>query len=256
MELYFKIQDYISLLIQNFSNVKLNTVIIFCITILFILLSKFRHGRILSSISILFSFFPVLIHELGHALSARLVGGHVDNIHMVLTQREQVSTERQGYAETRANSNFKFIIITFCGYIAPPIMLFLGVYLAYKEKTFIYLFICIGLLIFYFAVTKQKWIPIILLIAVSYSCYNIIIQQDTFITNSISFIYNVLLGLVLGEIIQSIIITTKITFNKKGSEWDGTAMKNLTLIPVFFWWLLWTTISCVSIYKVLNMLFS
>ena len=63
-----------------------------------------------------------------------------------------------------------------------------------------------------------------------------------------------LLGLLLGETVQSIIITTKTNFSKKSSEWDGSAMRSLTLIPSTVWWLLWTFISITSIYKVFGIL--
>lgn len=255
METFSEIKYYIELLINNFSNVNLNIYIIIIIAFLFLLLHRLRNKPLLSTLSIGFSFFPVLIHELGHAFAAQIIGGRVDDIRMVLSQRKQQETGKQGYAVTKANRKLKFIIITFFGYVAPPLMLFSGVYFAYNDMTFIFLMLCILFLIFYFVMTTQKWIPLILLIMVGYACYNIIVQHYSLATTSTSIIYNILLGLLLGETVQSIIITTKTTFSKQTSEWDGSAMKSLTLVPVTVWWLAWTAISLFTMYEVFGMLF-
>lgn len=256
MAIISEIQYYIDVLMNNFSNVNLNVYLLLVTAILFLILYKLRYMRVISTISVCFSFFPVLIHELGHAFAAQIIGGRVDDIQMVLSQKKQQETGKQGYAVTRANNKFKFIIITFFGYVAPPLMLFSGVYFAYKDMTFIFLILCILFLIFYFVMTKQKWIPLILLIIVGYACYNIIVQHYSLVTGGTSIFYNLLLGLLLGETIQSIIITTKTTFSKQTSEWDGSAMRSLTFVPVTFWWLAWTFISVLSMYEVFGMLFT
>ncbi|WP_147614269.1 M50 family metallopeptidase [Staphylococcus xylosus] len=247
---------YLVQLINNFSNISLNAYIILSIAVVFLALYKLRNYPILSTISVGFSFFPVLIHELGHAFASQLIGGQVDDIRMILSNKKQQEAGKQGYAITRANHRFKFIFITFFGYVAPPLMLLLGVYLVHKGFTFIFLFLCIFFLVFYFVQTKQKWIPLILLIIVGYCCYNIIFQHQPLITNSTSILYNTLLGLLLGETVQSVFITTKTTFSKNAAEWDGSALKSLTHIPTIIWWLLWTLISVTTIYNVLIIIFS
>lgn len=255
MDVISDLQYYMELLINNFSNVNLNVYIITIVALLFLILFKLRHISVLSSISVIFSFFPVLIHELGHAFAAQIIGGRIDDIRMVLSHKQQQESGKQGYAVTRAKNKFQFIIITFFGYVAPPLMLFSGVYFAHKDMTFIFLSLCIIFLVFYFVMTTQKWIPLILLMIVGYACYNIVIQHYSMITSSTSIIYNVLLGLLLGETIQSIIITTKTNFSNKSTEWDGSAMRKLTFLPITFWWIIWTFISIISIYEVYNMLF-
>lgn len=256
LDVLSELKHYTNILIDNFSNVNLKIYTILIVALLFLILHKLRNIPILSTISVYFSFFPVLIHELGHAFAAKIIGGHVDDIRMILSEKQQQKTGVQGYANTRASDKLEFIVIAFFGYIASPLMLYFGVYFAYKDMTFIFLFLCILFLFFYFFMTKQKWIPLILIIAVVYACYNIIFQQYSLATSSTTVIYNILLGLLLGETIQSIIITTEATFSKQNFEWDGTTMQNLTLIPVTFWWLIWTLFSVFSMYKVFGMLFS
>ena len=248
-DIYQKIATSLALVTNSFSNVFLNLYIILITAIIFLLLHKFRTIPIVRNISIAASFFPVLIHELGHAITAQLVGGKVEDIRMVLTYRQQQATEKQGYAITKANSKLKFVFITFFGYIAAPLMLFSGVYLAAKDMTAAFLFLCIISLFFYLAKTTQKWIPIILILLVIYSCYNLIYDGYEPITISISIIYNLLLGLLAGETIQSIIITTKIAFSRTKTEWDGSAMRKLTFVPVYFWWLVWTLFSIYMLYQ-------
>lgn len=248
-DIYQKIAITLSMVTNSFSNVFLNIYIILITAIIFLLLHKYRSIPIVRNISIAASFFPVLIHELGHAISAQLIGGKVEDIRMVLTYRQQQATEKQGYAITKANSKLKFAFIAFFGYIAAPLMLFSGVYLASKNMTAVFLFLCIISLFFYLAKTTQKWIPFILILLVIYTCYNLIFDDYKPIAISISIIYNLLLGLLAGETIQSIIITTKITFSRTKSEWDGYAMQKLTFIPTYFWWLVWTLFSIYTLYQ-------
>lgn len=249
IDTYHSITTYITILFSSFSNVFLNIYIVLITAIVFLVLHKFRTIPFVRNVSIAASFFPVLIHELGHAITAQVIGGKVEDIRMVLTYRQQQATEKQGYAVTKANSKMKFVFITFFGYIAAPLMLYSGVYLAAKDMTAIFLFLCILSLLFYFVKTTQKWIPIILILLVIYACYNLIYNDYKPITISTSIVYNLLLGLLAGETIQSIIITTKVTFSRTKSEWDGYAMQKLTFIPTYFWWLAWTLFSVYMLYQ-------
>lgn len=249
MQILYDLKQDFTLLINNFSNVNINLYILVTVAALFLILHKLRHLPILSQVSICLSFFPVLVHELGHAFASQIIGGQVDDIRMMLTQKQQQKSGKQGYATTRAKNKFQFAFITFFGYVAPPLMLFTGIYFVFKDITFVFLFICIVFLVFYLVMTKQKWIPLILIILVGYACYNIVLQHYSIVTQSTSLIYNILLGLLLGETIQSMIITTQTTFIHKTEEWDGAAMRKLTLIPVTFWWLIWVLISLILIYK-------
>lgn len=249
IDTFHSVTTNISIIISSFSNVFLNIYIVLITTIAFLILHKFRTIPIVRNISIATSFFPVLIHELGHAITAQIVGGKVEDIRMVLTYRQQQATEKQGYAVTKANSKMKFMFITFFGYIAAPLMLYSGIYLAAKGMTAIFLFLCIISLLFYLVKTTQKWIPLILILLVVYACYNLIYNDYKPITISTSIVYNLLLGLLAGETIQSIIITTKTTFSRTKKDWDGYAMQRLTFIPVYFWWLIWTLFSMYVLYQ-------
>lgn len=254
-EFFSPLQYYIQLFIDSFSNIQLHLSVIAITSISFVILHNLRHLPILRNISVILSFFPVLIHELGHAFAAQIFGGQVADIHMVLSPKKQQATGKQGFAITTGKNRFSFIFITLMGYISAPLMLFLGCYLIIKDLSFVFVALCLFFTAFYFVKTKQKWIPLILLLIIVYSGYSIIFEPNPYTMIIISIVYNLLLGLLLGETYQSIIITSKITFSKKKPEWDGSAMKDLTHLPVVFWWFIWTSFSIMCTYKAYQLFF-
>lgn len=242
--------NYLHTFMNTFSNIQIQIYTVIITAILFMILHRLRHVPIIKTISIYTGFFPVLVHELGHAFAAQITGGHVADIQMIMTARKQNATGKQGYAETMAKHKISFIIIAFAGYIAAPIMFYLGFYFVNQQLSFVYVGICLIFVIFYLSHTKQKWIPMILLIVVIYIGYAIFVETNPIILNSINSAYSIFLGLLLGEIVQSIIITTKITFSRSKQDWDGTNLEQLTHIPQHFWWLLWIIISLFVIFHV------
>lgn len=245
-----QVKEFTSNFMNSFSNITLNTSLIIFIAIIFIVLHNLRRFPIIKNISVFVSFFPVLVHEMGHAFVANILGGKVTDIHMVLSPKKQQETGQQGYAITGSKSKLSSILVVFSGYIAAPIMFYLGFYFVNQQLSFLYVGICLIFVIFYLSHTKQKWIPMILLIVVIYIGYAIFVETNPIILNSINSAYSIFLGLLLGEIVQSIIITTKITFSRSKQDWDGTNLEQLTHIPQHFWWLLWIIISLFVVFHV------
>lgn len=244
--------NYFHMFTNTFSNIQIQVYTVIISALVFILLHHLRHKPILKTISIYTSFFPVLTHELGHALVAQITGGHVADIQMIMTARKQNATGKQGYAKTLAKHRISFILIAFAGYIAAPLMLFLGFYFVKQQLSFVFVGICFVFILFYLTHTKQKWIPLILLICVLYIGYAIFVETNPIILSSINLAYSIYLGLLLGETIQSIIITTKIVFSRSKQAWDGTNLEQLTHIPQHFWWLVWVIISSMVILHILR----
>lgn len=244
MFLYY-VNHYLSLL----SNIIFKPYILISTAILFVLFHYLRRIKFFNYISILFSFFPVLIHELGHAFAAQIFGGKVHNIHMVITPKGQKQTGQQGYALTASNSRIGEILVTFFGYISAPLMLYLGSFLIFKNLSFLFILICLFFLIFYLFHTKQKWIPFLLILIIIYSVYTIFWSHNEDFLLSLNWVYNILLGLLLGESLQSIITTTKVNFKDRNNDWDGAILKSLTHIPATIWWLTWAIFSIFSIYQ-------
>lgn len=243
--LSYYITHYLSLI----SNIIFKPYILISTAILFLLFHYLRKIKLFNYISILFSFFPVLIHELGHAFAAQIFGGKVHDIHMVVTPKSQKQSGQQGYALTSSNSRIGEILVTFFGYISSPLMLYLGCFLIFKDLSFLFILICLFFLIFYLFHTKQKWIPLLLILIIIYSVYTIFWSHNENFIFSLNLVYNILLGLLLGESLQSIITTAKVNFKDKNSQWDGAILKQLTFIPATFWWLLWSSFSIYVIYQ-------
>lgn len=246
----------ITMFFNNYSDIKLSVILIILTAIIFIALHYFRGYPILNHLSIWLGFFPVLIHELGHAFAAQITFGQVHDIKMVLTPKKQKELGAQGYAITSSKTRIGNIITTFMGYVSSPIMLFVGVYLVNKQMSYVFILLCLFFGLFYLVHSKQKWLPLLLIVILFLSGYNIIFDSITFLLSSINVVYSILLGLLLGETIQSIIITTKVNFSEKNNNWDGALLKQKTYIPTTFWWLVWTVLSIFSMYKVFGMLFT
>ena len=83
-----------------FSDMQIHMWLVVSIAILFIVLHYLRRFPIIRNISIAFSFIPVLIHELGHAITATLTRSTVSNIHITLTNYGLNKTSSQGFAQT------------------------------------------------------------------------------------------------------------------------------------------------------------
>lgn len=222
--------------------------IILLTAVIYIFLHGRRHNKIIAYLSIITGFIPILIHEIGHAVMATVTRGSVGNIYMVLTPDRQMREGRQGFAETGSRNWLSSVLITFAGYSFPPLFFIAGVFLAVHGYSIIFIGILILMFLYYLWHTSQKWLPILIIILLIIGSFSIITSSSGFTADSINTFYSIILGLLLGEMIQSIIITAKINF-KGGIEWDGTAMRQLTYIPATIWWFVWAVISIWSMYQ-------
>lgn len=229
--------------IESYSNIHIYTWVVLSVALIFVILHYLRRFPIIRNVSILMSFIPVLVHELGHAITATLTRSRVSDIHIVLTHYGQTKTGSQGFATTEPRGRLSQIVITFMGYVFPPLMFFLGFYFVNHQQSYIYITILAFFAIYYLIKSSQKWIPFVILVILTLSGFELKTADSGFIFEFMHIGYSVMLGLLLGEIIQSIIITTQMTFKGHGEEWDGSAMRDATFIPVFVWWLIWTFIS-------------
>lgn len=230
-----------------FSDIQIHMWLVVTIAVIFIVLHYLRRFPIIRNVSIAFSFIPVLIHELGHAITATLTRSTVSNIHITLTNYGLNKTSSQGFAQTAPRGWLSNILITFMGYVAPPIMFFLGFYFVEHDKSYVYIAILILMGLYYLIKTDQKWIPIIILVILFYSGFQLTSDHLSTSVHVMHWGYSVFLGLLLGEMIQSILITAQLTFKGSDTEWDGSALKDITLIPNFIWWFIWTFISVITV---------
>lgn len=212
---------------------------------LFIALHGQRHHPVLAQLSIITGFIPVLVHELGHAITASLTRGTVMNIYMSLTPRKQLKTGAQGTAEFVQPFRTKRIPIAFMGYASPPLVLILGVFLATQGFAIVFAGLLLLGLLYYFYHTSQKWIPILLILIIAYSGFDMATADVSPFVINVG--YSIILGLLAGESLQSIVITAQINFSRTKKPWDGVEMRKLTLIPATVWWSIWAAISILSV---------
>ena len=71
--------------LDRLSDIQLIIWVIILTALIFLIMHGQRDKILLKNISIILGLMPVLIHELGHAFAAKLTGGKVRDIHMVLT---------------------------------------------------------------------------------------------------------------------------------------------------------------------------
>lgn len=235
--------------VASYSDIHINLWIVWVIAIVFVALHYLRRYPIIKNVSILMSFIPVLVHELGHAVTTTLTRGRVNDIHIMLTDYGQQKTGAQGLAKTQPRGWLSNILVTFMGYVFPPLFLFLGFWLVERGQSYLYIAILLVLGIYYLIHSKQKWLPLLIIAILFYTGFEIKVSDTGVMVGIVHFGYSVMLGLLLGETIQSIIITTRIIFSRQPTEWDGSALKDSTMIPATVWWGVWTFISVFFIIK-------
>lgn len=218
----------------GYSNLELYPAVILITAIIFIVLHRLRHvSKLCAQLSILLGFFPVLIHEMGHAVTAFMTGGKVEHIHMNLTQRSQDHTQAQGYAKIKNGNGLSQVLTAFMGYATPILVFYFGV--KWIEEGFGALFIlCLILMMCFYAThTRQIWIPVLFVFFFGFTEVGMNMTESALAITPMSILYSAFLGLLLGEIIQSLFIMSRLVF--KDQVWDGYELAKLTYVPKFVW---------------------
>ncbi|OOV38598.1 hypothetical protein BS756_05730 [Staphylococcus sp. MB371] len=234
-------------------NLSLTTITI--IALIYVFVHHRRQQPILSLIDIILGYFPILIHEMGHVIANKLSGGKPKDLVVVWRRKERMETGRQGYAVTGSKSRLNQFITTLFGYIMPPIMLILGVWL--KHHTFgpIFLIILLIMFLFYVILTSKKFIPSIILVIIAVALYEVLSAPNIHdFGQIITYIYHISLGALLGEVAQSSITIFLLTFSRSRQEWDGSQLKQLTKIPTIFFSVIWIAINVYAVMYTFNIL--
>ncbi|MDT3959110.1 M50 family metallopeptidase [Staphylococcus kloosii] len=235
------------------STIQLHILWVIFIGCLYVIIHQYRHKPMNRILDIYFNYIPVLTHEFGHIIFNKLSGGKARDFVIVASPKERMHTSQQGYAITQSKGRLGQIITTFGGYVMPPAMLYLG-FLAIQWQ-YPSLFIMLYLFIFcYFVVlTSRKLLPIIIVLVLGTILYFLITSDNQLIMmNLIALCYHFILGVLLGEVLQSSWTIFKLTFSKQVTEWDGSALKELTNIPTLFFSLLWIIINLFTLYNLAN----
>ncbi|WP_337020789.1 M50 family metallopeptidase [Mammaliicoccus sciuri] len=235
--------------------INLSLTMITIIALIYVFVHHRRQQPILSLIDIILGYFPILIHEMGHVIANKLSGGKPKDLVVVWRRKERMETGRQGYAVTGSKSRLNQFITTLFGYIMPPIMLILGVWL--KHHTFgpIFLIILLIMFLFYVILTSMKFIPSIILVIIAVALYEVLSAPNIHdFGQIITYIYHISLGTLLGEVAQSSITIFLLTFSRSRQEWDGSQLKQLTKIPTIFFSVIWIAINVYAVMYTFNIL--
>ncbi|MEB6195063.1 M50 family metallopeptidase [Mammaliicoccus sciuri] len=235
--------------------INLSLTMITIIALIYVFVHHRRQQPILSLIDIILGYFPILIHEMGHVIANKLSGGKPKDLVVVWRRKERMETGRQGYAVTGSKSRLNQFITTLFGYIMPPIMLILGVWL--KHHTFgpIFLIILLIMFLFYVILTSKKFIPSIILVIIAVALYEVLSAPNIHdFGQIITYIYHISLGTLLGEVAQSSITIFLLTFSRSRQEWDGSQLRQLTKIPTIFFSVIWIVINVYAVMYTFNIL--
>ncbi|ARJ51186.1 M50 family metallopeptidase [Staphylococcus lutrae] len=231
------------------SPMPISFLILICLTGGYLLCRHYANRPIFSWLDIALNYIPVLTHEFGHVLFNRLSGGRVLDFVVVATRHERQMTGQQGYAVTQSRSRSGQIFTTLGGYLMSPIMLTLGLYFQSKGQGALFVLSYILIFIYFTWKTSRKLVPILLiafLILIGY----LGIQSENLSQYSLTymFVYHLILGTLLGEIIQSTVTIVQLTFARPQPDWDGTALKMLTHLPTFIFSCFWIMINICAFY--------
>lgn len=239
------------LYLENFFTtvIDLKLYLIMIIAIIYIIIHQNRHHQLNQYLDVYLNYIPVLTHEFGHVLFNKLSGGRAKDLVIVTRPSERLQTMQQGYAITQSKGTLGQIITTLGGYIMPPVMLLIGLSAAYYGHPSLFLTAYIIIFVYYFILTSRKLSPIIVLIILIAVLYFLLHHENqATLYYLVLFIYHLILGVLLGEVLQSSWTIFKLTFQKPSPSWDGQTLADMTHIPTVFYSILWIAINFYSLY--------
>lgn len=240
--------------LENFftTTINLNIYLICIIAIIYIMIHQNRHRQFNQYLDVYLNYIPVLTHEFGHVLFNKISGGRAKDLVIVTRPSERLQTMQQGYAITQSKGLIGQFITTLGGYIMPPLMLLIGLSAAYYGHPSLFLSAYIIIFIYFLILTSRKLSPIIVLILFIALLY-FLVQHDNQLLfyYLVTFIYHLILGVLLGEVLQSSCTIFKLTFQRPIPSWDGRTLTELTRIPTSLFSTLWIAINILSIYLML-----
>lgn len=215
------------------------------IAILYIIIHRYRaYHKVLLHLDIYLNYIPVLTHEIGHILLNRFTGGKADDLVIVVSPTERIETSQQGFAVTRSQSRLGQVFTTLGGYIMPPMMLYLGIFTIQNQTPSLFMIAYLVIFVYYLLITSRKLVPLIVASLLTIALILLFKQDTTVMMNMIlNMTYHFVLGVLLGEVVQSSITIIKLTVSKDAPTWDGSMLKSLTHLPTCLFTLLWIMIN-------------
>ena len=241
--------------LQNFitTTIQLNIYLILVIGLLYVIIHYYRNKGVNAFLDIYLNYIPVLTHEFGHVLFNKLAGGKAKDLVIVTSPRERKVTSQQGYAITQSKGYLGQFITTIGGYLMPPLMFLTGLVSIHYQYPSIFITIHLFIFIYYFFITSRKLSPLIVIILISSLLY-LVFKQDHqwFIYDIVTLSYHFILGVLLGEILQSSWTIFRLTFQRPKPSWDGSALTKVTRVPTFIFSLVWILFNLYTVYLLIK----
>ncbi|PHK50458.1 M50 family metallopeptidase [Staphylococcus edaphicus] len=239
-----KIQAFFS------SAIQLNLIWVLIIALLYVLIHSYRHKSVNQILDIYVNYIPVLTHEFGHILFNKISGGKAKDLVIVANPTERRETSQQGFAITQSKSRVGQAITTFGGYIMPPFMLFLGFLALEYQYPSLFISAYLFIFIYFLVITSRKLFPIFIVILLITFLY-FLLQTDNqyMMLYIVAITYHFILGVLLGEVLQSSWTILNLTFSRQPVSWDGTTLKELTHLPTTLFSCIWIAINLFTIYQ-------
>lgn len=245
--------------LQSFfsSVIQLNLYWVVFIALIYVLIHYYRNKPINQILDIYFNYIPVLTHEFGHILFNKISGGKAKDLVIVSSPSERIETSQQGFAITQSKSRLRQAITTFGGYVMPPLMLFIGFWALDSQYPSLFITAYLIIFIYFLILTSRKVLPIIIVILLFALLY-FLFQSDNqlMMFYIVAITYHFILGVLLGEVIQSSWTIFKLTFSRQPTTWDGSTLKSLTYIPTFVFSAIWIAINLFTIYQLFHAYFT
>ncbi|MBM2657925.1 M50 family metallopeptidase [Staphylococcus pseudoxylosus] len=245
--------------LQSFfsSVIQLNLYWVVFIALIYVLIHSYRNKPINQILDIYFNYIPVLTHEFGHILFNKISGGKAKDLVIVSSPSERIETSQQGFAITQSKSRLGQAITTFGGYVMPPLMLFIGFWALDSQYPSLFITAYLIIFIYFLILTSRKLLPIIIVILLFALLY-FLFQSDNqlMMFYIVAITYHFILGVLLGEVIQSSWTIFKLTFSRQPTTWDGSTLKSLTYIPTFVFSAIWIAINLFTIYQLFHAYFT
>ena len=245
--------------LQSFfsSVIQLNLYWVVFIALIYVLIHSYRNKPINQILDIYLNYIPVLTHEFGHILFNKISGGKAKDLVIVSSPSERIETSQQGFAITQSKSRLGQAITTFGGYVMPPLMLFIGFWALDSQYPSLFITAYLIIFIYFLILTSRKLLPIIIVILLFALLY-FLFQNDNqlMMFYIVAITYHFILGVLLGEVIQSSWTIFKLTFSRQPTTWDGSTLKSLTYIPTFVFSVIWIAINLFTIYQLFHAYFT
>ncbi|WP_436862564.1 M50 family metallopeptidase [Staphylococcus caeli] len=232
------------------STIQLNLYWVILISIIYIFIHTYRNKPFNQILDIYLNYIPVLTHEFGHILFNKISGGKAKDLVIVSRPSERLETGQQGFAITQSKSRTGQAITTFGGYIMPPIMLFLGFLAITFHYPSLFITAYLAIFIYFLVLTSRKLLPILIVMILIILLYFLFQSDNQLMMHYIvTLSYHFILGVLLGEVLQSSWTIFKLTFSNQAVSWDGTTLKSLTHIPTVCFSIIWIAINLFTVYQ-------